>query len=712
MKKIELLSPAGNMGSLKAAIYAGADAVYFAGKHFGARSFASNFKEEEIKEAITFAHLYGVKVYITVNTLIYEPEIPSFLTYIDFLVNQNVDALIMQDLGMIDLVHQLYPDLELHASTQVNIHNKEGVLMMKKLGCKRVVMARETPIEQIKKIKKECDIEIEVFGQGALCMSYSGQCYMSYFIGGRSGNRGTCAQCCRQPYELWKENKKVNKDFYLLSTKDLNVLTNLEEFITSGIDSLKIEGRMKRPEYVFAVTKIYRKAIDCFYEKKSFDLQKANREIQKLFHRGFTKGFLFHEKEEQFPSEKRPNHQGIFIGTVTRVSPKKIDIQLTDSLHVQDGIRLVGKEDFGFTVTKMFKQGKPVTQGFPQEKITVVSPNITGKDFLVYKTTDSIQMTNIREEMKKQRKINIKGTFVAKKKEPFCLEITDGIHTIYKQIGKVEEATNYPVTKEIVREKLEKIQDTIYEWESLTISIDFHSFFPIKQLNQLKRECIEALNKQRLERKPVEKKKYSREVPDFPQEKGKTIRLSTEKREVDSTFKEIYVEKDWFDDIKDERKILRLPRIMNTFPPYQQKLLISELGSLYSYQKVETDFSFNVTNSYTVSLLHSLGVLKITLSYELNQKQIKYLIDAYHQRHQKHPNLEVIIEGNLESMILKYNLANHYHIKDQGILKDKYHNQFLLQNKKDYNILYHYQKRKENAENYYELGVNYVRIDL
>ena len=220
MKKPELLSPAGNMESLYAAIEGGCDAIYLSGTLYGARSYAANFTNEQLKEAVSYAHMYNVKVYVTINTLIYEAEVKRFLEYVDYLVSIFVDAVIVQDIGMMDLLRSIYPDLEIHASTQMHIHNLEGVKLLEELGLKRVVLARETPIELISEIKDNSSIEIEIFVHGALCISYSGQCLMSSLIGGRSGNRGTCAQCCRQPYDLYSDGKKQNKEQYLLSTKD------------------------------------------------------------------------------------------------------------------------------------------------------------------------------------------------------------------------------------------------------------------------------------------------------------------------------------------------------------------------------------------------------------------------------------------------------------------------------------------------------------
>ena len=247
MKKPELLAPAGNMDAFLAAIEAGANAIYIGGYTFGARAFANNFSDDEIIKCINYAHLYGVKVYITVNTIVYEKEVDLFLNYIDFLHRNNVDAIIIQDLGMLDLVRKVYPNLELHASTQMHIHNLNGVLNLQKWGAKRVVMARETSYEKLKEIKKHTSIELEVFVHGALCVSYSGQCLMSSLIGGRSGNRGKCAGTCRQQYNLIDGNgKEYNEDSYLLSTRDLNTLEDIGKLIELGIDSFKIEGRMKR----------------------------------------------------------------------------------------------------------------------------------------------------------------------------------------------------------------------------------------------------------------------------------------------------------------------------------------------------------------------------------------------------------------------------------------------------------------------------------
>ena len=367
MKKPELLAPAGNKDSLIAAVQAGADAVYLAGKLYGARSYAGNFSNEELIEALDYAHEYGVKIYVTINTLVYEAEVDNFIEYVRFLYESGVDAVIIQDIGMFDLIHQLFPNLEIHISTQMHIHNLEGVKLSEELGASRVVLARETPIELVKHIKNNTNLEIEIFIHGALCISYSGQCLMSSLIGGRSGNRGTCAQCCRMPYNLYCDGQKINTDNYLLSTKDLNTLDYIGELIDIGVDSLKIEGRMKRPEYVYYVVSLYRKAIDNYINNKKTGItNKDIYDLKKIFNRKFTKGFLFGENNDNFVNSFRPNHQGVEVGKVIKINDNNISIKLNDDLNCQDGIRILGNPDIGTTIQVMYKDGKKIINGYKE----------------------------------------------------------------------------------------------------------------------------------------------------------------------------------------------------------------------------------------------------------------------------------------------------------------------------------------------------------
>ena len=286
----ELLIPVGSMEALKYAVLNGADAVYLGGKRFGARAYAQNFDDETLKEALLFAHLYGVKVYVTVNTLIFERELQNVQDYLIFLESIHVDAVIVSDLGIISWLHQNLPNLNVHVSTQAHTFNADIIRFYKNLGVTRVVVDREMSLDEIKALPDI--LEIECFIHGALCVCYSGQCLFSYFKDGRSGNRGTCSQSCRMPYNLFKDGKKLETDGkYLLSTKELNTSLHIDELLKSNITSFKVEGRMKSPLYVGFITRFYRRLFDG--EKIT---SKDRKDLKVMFNREFTDGYLFNEK--------------------------------------------------------------------------------------------------------------------------------------------------------------------------------------------------------------------------------------------------------------------------------------------------------------------------------------------------------------------------------------------------------------------------------
>ncbi|MCI9233933.1 MAG: U32 family peptidase [Bacilli bacterium] len=717
MKKPELLAPAGNMESLKAAIEAGADAIYLGGYMFGARSFAGNFSNDEIKEAIIYAHLYGVKIYVTVNTLIYEDEVEIFINYIDFLYKANVDAIIVQDLGMLDLVRQMFPLLEIHASTQMHLHNLEGVKFVEELGVKRAVLARETDIDLIKEIKENTNIEIEIFVHGALCISYSGQCFMSSLIGGRSGNRGSCAGSCRQKYSLISDGKKVNKDKYLLSTKDLNTLEYLGELIDIGIESFKIEGRMKRPEYVYTVVKLYRKAIDQYCKNQKIEIDETEiLELKKIFNREFTKGFLFHEKENNLMNQKRPNHIGIPIGKVVDYQKGIATIQLDSRLQNGDGIRILGSEDSGTIVTKICvskKQVKEIEKGIVQipykETVKVGS--------IVLKTTDKRQLDEIDALLlKKNRKVAVSLELTLKCNKIPILKLSDGKNQVVVNGNKiVERALKAPISKERIQEQIEKFGDSIYQVKSILLKIDDNIFISIKELNELRREAILKLNKKRIYNYPYQKGEYHREVPNFPEEKKQSI-LINELFQYKLVEKEdwnfIYVEKEeLFNMLKiDSRVIRKIPRVFHHISLQKNLSLIGEVGSFHYYPQVFIDWSFNVTNSYTAALLFNKGAKMVTLSYELDENRIKLLTSAYKNRYHAHPNFEIIIYGKEEVMISKFHLLEHFRVKN-GYLKDRFGNLYPIEENKNFMKIYNYKPRNKK-EDYYQYGINSVRLQF
>lgn len=715
MKKIELLAPAGNMKCLKAAISAGCDAVYLSGKLFGARAFAGNFTNEEIVDAINYAHLYGVKVYITINTIIYEDEVDKFIDYVRFIHKNNVDAVLIQDLGMFDLIKKKFPNLEIHASTQMHIHNYEGACFANKYGFKRVVMARETSIDVIKKIKKELDIEVEAFVHGALCVSYSGECLLSALIGNRSANRGSCAGICRKKYNLYDINfNKLNTDNYLLSMKDLNTIDKIDKLIDSGIDSLKIEGRMKREEYVYLVVKMYRNAIDNYYKYKKVIVDKNDDEsLKKIFNRTYTKGFIFNENNNNITNELRPNHVGVKIGVVTSKIKDKLTIKLTHELNINDGIRILDdKEDKGLVINKMYVNNKLVKKAFKGDEITIYYDKFVKKNSDVLLTTDYNEIKEIdRLINNNERKVLIDVLVVAKANEKLYIKVNDGKNIIEDYGSMVEYANKVPITKDDIKNRVCKTGNTVYKVNNIDINMDDNIFINIRDLNELRRNVLNKLDKKRLYDIPFVEKDYTINLPDFKKERKKSVLVDNEidYLKYKDKYDLVYVTDK---KITDDKTVYKIPRVIKNYENYDKKVLIGEVGSLIKYNKFDTDFSFNVVNSYTVAFLHSIGANKVTLSYELNYTQTKKLIDAYEKRYEKHPNLEVIVNSYPEAMICKYDINKKYKVS-KSYLEDEFHNKYKIVSKDDYMILYNFEKKIiENEDDYYKIGINYLRTNM
>ncbi len=710
MRKPELLAPVGSKESLVAAIEAGCDAVYLSGKKYGARVYASNFSDEEIIEAIKYSHIYGVKVYVTVNTIIYENEVNDFIDYVDMLHKNDVDAIIIQDIGMFDLIRKMYPNLEIHISTQMHVHNLEGVKFFEKLNAQRVVLARETSIDVIKDIKKKTNIELEVFVHGALCISYSGQCLMSSLIGGRSGNRGACAGSCRLPYDVISDNKKVNIDKYPLSTRDLMTLDHIGELIESGIDSFKIEGRMKRPEYVYQVVSLYRRAIDSYVGTGKSDITQSDiDEMKKIFNREFTSGYLFNEK--YIMNCKRPNHQGIEIGKVIDYKNGYVYVKLNEKLSVHDGIRILGKVDKGLMLNKIFINKESVKEANKNDIINFKYEYVD-KNSIVVKTTDYNQIEEINNKIEnKGRKVLISGKIVLK--ENAILELSDGKNKVVVSADIVEQAKNNPITKDKVEKQINRLKDTPFIFDDLDIIMDDFIFVNIRDLNELRRNAVDQLVQKRLYHTKYLKNIYNIDVPNFERKCDQSYLISNiEQFKRINKYDYLYIDDDeLFNKIKGDNIYLKLPRVINKYNDFNGHLLVGEIGSLNRYKNVDTDFSFNVVNSYSVAFLHSLGVNKITLSYELTLDQVKEIIDNYHKRYKKHPNLEVITECYEEVMVSKFNLLDYYGI-DNGKIRDRFGKLYDIRIKDNLMYIYNYQKRNLNKQDYYDIGINVTRINL
>ena len=387
--KVELIAPAGSFDSLKAAASNGADAVYLGGKRFNARLFAKNFSDDELGKAIRYSHDRNVRVYVTVNTLVADKELCDLDDYLCLLDNLEADAVIIQDIGALKLCKDLYPNLKIHVSTQSTVHNSAGVNFFSNLGAKRVTLARELSLGEISAIKKESNGEIEVFVHGALCFSYSGQCLMSSFFGGRSANRGQCASPCRLPYSFVNKNGNIMrvKGSYLLSMKDLNLSEDIQSLVEAGVDAFKIEGRMKNPEYVAIVTKIYRILID--EKRRPNDSEK--QDLEAIFNRGFTKGYIHGNPAFEAISYKRPDNNGVEVGEVTRydVSSRIVSIILSRSISVGDGLEFetdLGRE--GLTLMKIFVNGEELDKSQENNEVDIPLPFTPLVNSKVLKTKD------------------------------------------------------------------------------------------------------------------------------------------------------------------------------------------------------------------------------------------------------------------------------------------------------------------------------------
>ncbi|EYE89455.1 peptidase U32 [Fervidicella metallireducens AeB] len=481
---VELLAPAGDFNSLKAAVLNGANAVYLGGKEFSARQYAGNFDREEMIEAVKFCHSYNVKVFVTLNTLLDNLELKAALEYAAFLYEIGVDALIIQDIGLLKILKENIPEFELHGSTQMTAHNLEAVNLLHSMGLKRVVLSRELSLKEIEYISKNTKAELEVFVHGALCIGFSGQCLMSSIIGGRSGNRGRCAQPCRMEYSI-DDNKKQ----HYLSPKDLSTLEYIEEIKKTGVYSLKIEGRMKRPEYVATVVSSYRRALDNMSKKDDID------RVTQVFNRGgFTSAFLFTPQGREMMSYERPKHWGVYLGKVIGCKEKFADIKLEKSLKVGDGVEIFGK-NIGAPISSIKINGRNVESAKPGDIINIYLEGASKGD-RIYKTLDAELYKEAEESFKGKdiKRIPIWGSFKAKSGEiiEFTVFNQDGITSI-ATAEEPEIALKTPTTCERVAEALNKTKDTSFYFEGIEIEMDDNLAIPVSKLNLLRREAIEGL---------------------------------------------------------------------------------------------------------------------------------------------------------------------------------------------------------------------------
>ena len=503
---VELLSPVGDFECLKAAVQNGANSVYFGADTFSARAFANNFNLEDLKKAITYAKIRGVKTNLTLNTLIKDNEFEDSLELADYAYKCGIDAIIVQDLGLAKKLIDTYPDLPIHASTQMTVHNLNGALMLQNLGFKRIVLSRELSIDEIIYICNNVDVEVECFVHGALCISYSGQCLLSSMVGGRSGNRGKCAQPCRLPYELLEDDKKINSG-YLLSTRDLCGLDFIPSLLEAGVKCLKIEGRMKSPEYVATVTRIYRKYIDLYYSNKDYEIDPQDKkDLLQVFNRGLSSsGHLDNEPNKNLVYKEKPNNMGLYLGTVENFNSNKghIKLKLKEPISVGDTIS-VQNESGTYTISELMDHNKNIENTKISQTVTIgrMKGNIKVGD-KIYKIS-SKDLTNIAKEsyQKENRKVDFYATVTVKKDKPISIRLTScNDISLYKDLDLTctlncipEIALNKPLSEESVIKQISKTKSSPFNFKKINVILDDNMFISkLSILNELRRTALSSI---------------------------------------------------------------------------------------------------------------------------------------------------------------------------------------------------------------------------
>ena len=690
MKKIEILAPAGSFESVISAVRSGADAVYLGLQDFSARKEAKNFSFEELKETTSYCHIRNVKVYVTMNTLIFDRELEDALECVKKACECNIDALIVQDIGFANMVHKACPNLHLHGSTQMSVHTLSGVKLLKKMGFTRVVLSREMSREEIKYIADNVDIELEVFVHGALCMSYSGQCLMSSMIAKRSGNKGECGQPCRLPYSLLEDNKIIKKQKYLLSPMDLCTIEKVPKLIDAGIKSFKIEGRMKRPEYVGEVVKAYRQAIDYYFDQKNYTPDIL--QMKKVFNRGFTQGFLFQDYLNL--AQDIPGNQGIKIGKMINYSKKRkmLDIKLSDTLYQNDRIYFP-KNDFTRTITKLYKNNRLVNTAYQGDLVSIEMDQLL--DFQdIYKVVDAKIVEENSKYIKNEHiKLPIQMKVFGLIGLPLQLTVIYKNKKIsVKSDQCIEKAQNVPLTNERIKEQLSKLGNTTFYLEKCSIRFPNDGIISIKELNNLRRLAIDELEKEMLDmsfrkmndleqfnclsKKREDHKKIAIQVSDISQLEQLDL------HGVEQVFVPFYQYQAQCDKyipyvpfLYDEQDFIEF--LNSVYYQKCQSIQVNDFGALnlVSDKNIVLGYHMNITNNKAIQEFN----LPFVVSYEASKNDIqsfKTNQDIYFTAYSQ------IINMNLKHCII----SNHYFSRKQkGCYLCKQH-QYCLKDRKEMNF--------------------------
>ncbi len=632
------------MEALIAAISNGANAIYLGMNKFGARAYANNFDINELAKAIEYAHLRNVRIFVTMNTIIFDEELNDAYHQIDELYKIGADGIIVQDLALFSYIVNNYPLMEAHCSTQMGIDDLEGTLLFKELGAKRVVLSREVPIEKIKEIKEKAKIPLEIFVHGALCVSYSGNCLMSGLIGYRSGNRGRCVGSCRKEYELInKTTGEVITKSYILSMKDLNTIENIDKLKIA--DSLKIEGRMKEPLYVANVIRQYREALDHGYKPI------MQRNLAKTFNRTYTKGYIFHEDKRDVTNVSRPNNFGFKIGFISKKNKLGYELTLNDELNQNDIIRIDNAGvDVNLSVAKLYDSNDNlISKSNSKCYIRVKEKLEIGST--VYKTKDTKYSDFLEKTYPNEyRRIGINLVVYGEVDSPLTIQaMCDGKELFIESDFILEKASNRPTNKAQFSKQFDRLNDTPYKLNE----VEFYPegvFIPTAKLNELRRKLVLEINKERLAPRPsVEPKPYKYENISF-ESHYPTLSVFCNTEAQARAARNLGIDIIYYKD-----NVVR--RNENKYKEITGDVLVGGYGGLYKYRNtnnISTDFSFNAVNFKSVYMLHKLGAKRVCLSHEINEGEIEGLINDYRKNVGGNPNLEMIVYGRADMMFTTY----------------------------------------------------------
>jgi len=637
--KTELLSPSGNYECAKAALYNGADAIYLAYSRFGARAYAQNFTLEEIESITKIAHVLDKKVYVVINTLIKETELDDCFKLIDELYLINVDALIVTDIAIYSYLLDVYPDMECHISTQVGVKNLFDAKFFESLGATRVVLARETSLDDIINIKKNSKIQLEVFIHGALCVSYSGGCLMSSMLSLRSGNRGRCSQNCRREYTLYQDGNKVSDKCYLLSMKDLNSSDLIKKLKENKIDSLKIEGRMKNETYVKTITRHYRSLLDGGNGFKD--------EISQIFHRKYTEGFLGNTDRSKVTDVNSPANEGRKIGKVISFKNDIITFNAFDTVSIGDRIRFNGDNPQYLTLDNLMKSDNTqITNGSGMLK-TKVNFKLTNLD-MIYKMIDVNLDSNIYDENIIELGIIVDGKLGSKLNVTFFY---DNNYFTCESDSVLVKSENKPLTEDSLFNQLSKLGGTPFylDYNNYSCAIDNNLFLSVKDINEIRRHLVEDIyaskNNKRISKidKSIKFKETSYE--DHPFELIATCHTDAQYK----VLKEEGINIIFYDNISSYTDKIYKDIKSNS-------LLVSNYGGLLKYKgkDITTNFQFNVMNSIAIRKIMDFGAKHVTLSYEMSKEEISLVSTSFMERFKFMAPLDIVIYGHQTLMNLEY----------------------------------------------------------